>query len=369
MSTIRWHLTKNSVIVTFGTEPKPFDRESDVGKKIIDCIKNNKLEDIPSLIDVKKQIVDNSNYLFYVDGGEIFSYGEKLPSFMTEKIFDYIQNGINFIYLIKFWNNLKMNPSQHVRENLPLFLEANNYTITQDGYFIAYKRVNFNFKDFWTGKMDNSPGKIVEEDRSIVDSDPNKDCSKGLHIAPYDYAKDFYQGSKGVMIELLVNPMDVIAIPYNYHHQKSRVCRYVVLRDISEKPEFKETSDISFVIVDGKLQFSNKVINDNEKEKDNITEKPKSIINTKINLEDTTKNKFLLKLGNYQYSYNLFTEGAVTRLGVNYIHVKPSKYPLAFTRTWGMDIVKVEKYLKDNQNEYNYIVYLKSGSIVHVFKL
>jgi bifunctional DNA-binding transcriptional regulator/antitoxin component of YhaV-PrlF toxin-antitoxin module len=65
--------------------------------------------------------------------------------------------------------------------------------------------------------------------RSEVDDDPAVTCSRGLHVAAFPYARDFYPNGK--MMEVKVNPMDVVAVPDDYNAQKMRVCKYVVLRE------------------------------------------------------------------------------------------------------------------------------------------
>jgi hypothetical protein len=63
-------------------------------------------------------------------------------------------------------------------------------------------------------------------DRSQVDDDPNNTCSYGLHVGAWDYVKGF---NNGVILEVEVNPEDVVTIPYDYDSQKMRVCKYKVL--------------------------------------------------------------------------------------------------------------------------------------------
>ncbi len=84
-----------------------------------------------------------------------------------------------------------------------------------------------------TGTINNSVGSFVMMNRADVDSNPNQTCSTGLHVASYDYARSVY-GAFGVensdiLIEVKVNPRDVVAIPTDYNTQKMRVCQYEVV--------------------------------------------------------------------------------------------------------------------------------------------
>lgn len=349
---LHWHLTRDNIIITYEGKPRQFSVESEIGEKILELIKTDKISEILNIIDKKKLISDKSKNFFYVESGEIFSYGERVHPFIEKKIFTYIEKNIPFDYLIKFWNNLLKNPSAHVREHLPLFLEANDYTITQDGSFIAYKRVRSDFRDHYTGKMDNSPGKVVKLKRSEVDGDPNRDCSYGLHIAPFYYAKDHYMSGQGTLIEILVDPFHVVAIPYNYHAEKARVCQYVVLKEVHEKPEFEEVKNIevipvsNYVIKDGKIVIQNSPF---VKIKENCA--INGLVNMEIETTDTVKDH--IKIGNYKYDI-LELNGASVPLYAK--RIKPSDRPKAITSKWGLSIKNVYKYKTKNASVYDYYV-------------
>ena len=122
------------------------------------------------------------------------------------------------------------------------FLQHNGHPLTEDGCFIAYRSVKENFKDHHTGSIDNSPGKFVEMDRSTVDDNPDNTCSSGLHVASYDYASGFGYDNKK-LVEVKVNPKDVVAVPRDYDGTKMRVCRFQVIREcdgIKEAPHYEE---------------------------------------------------------------------------------------------------------------------------------
>lgn len=69
-------------------------------------------------------------------------------------------------------------------------------------------------------------GATVEMPRDKVDSSGKVECSVGLHVGNYEYAKWFNQNTKGETIGLvLVSPEDIISVP-DYAFDKYRVCRY-----------------------------------------------------------------------------------------------------------------------------------------------
>ncbi len=113
------------------------------------------------------------------------------------------------------------------------FLEHNGHPLTEDGCFIAYRGVTDDFRDCRTRSIDNSVGSVVEMPREQVDDNPNNTCSYGLHVACFNYAEGF--GPK--LIEVKVNPKDVVCVPEDYEGTKMRVCRYEVVNESDNRPK------------------------------------------------------------------------------------------------------------------------------------
>ena len=64
----------------------------------------------------------------------------------------------------------------------------------------------------------------------MVEDDPTKACSQGLHIASKEYARDY-----GNVVEVSVDPADIVIVVIWYANKKCRCCRYEVLTG-KEKP-------------------------------------------------------------------------------------------------------------------------------------
>ena len=122
------------------------------------------------------------------------------------------------------------NPSDHAIVELFDFMQHEHLPITDDGHFLAYKAVNKDFKDKWSGTFDNSVGNTVEVDRDNVDSNRNNGCSKGLHVGSLDYVKGYGSEDSGdQFLVVKVNPMDVVSVPHDSRYQKLRCCKYEVV--------------------------------------------------------------------------------------------------------------------------------------------
>jgi hypothetical protein len=68
-------------------------------------------------------------------------------------------------------------------------------------------------------------------DRKLCTVDRNITCSSGLHIGAWEYVHSF-TGTR--ILECLIDPIDVVSVPTDYHNQKMRVCRYKVIRDVTK---------------------------------------------------------------------------------------------------------------------------------------
>lgn len=135
--------------------------------------------------------------------------------------------------LTLFLEKLAENPSKTAWDETLLFMDANDFQITEDGDILGYKGVRENFTDMRTGTFDNRPGSIVSMPRHAVDDDRRVSCSHGLHVAAFGYARNF--GPQ--LLAVSVDPRDVVSIPYDYNNQKMRTCRYTVLAGLGDREE------------------------------------------------------------------------------------------------------------------------------------
>lgn len=169
------------------------------------------------------------------DGQDVvLLYNKPMPAALSEFTLQFVEQGFNTDFIERFWKNLCQNPSEESRESLYAFLEANNMTLTDDGCFIGYRAISSDWKDLRTGTMDNSIGSSPSMPRDEVDPNPENTCSRGLHIAAWDFAKGFgYSDYR--LVEVKVNPKDVVTVPPDYNNQKMRVCKFTVLNEVAEK--------------------------------------------------------------------------------------------------------------------------------------
>ena len=191
------------------------------------------------LQDIPLNVVTSSNGKITIGEDMQVHYGERIMhNALTRRMIDMMQEGFDVKPMVAFMENLMKNPSKTAVEELYEFLEKNNLPLTPDGYFLAYKRVRDDFKDFHSNTMDNSVGKVVEVPRNEVDDNRDHECSYGLHFCSLEYLKHFHGGT-GVIVLVKVNPADVVAFPKDYGYTKGRTAKYEVLA-IHSKGEDEE---------------------------------------------------------------------------------------------------------------------------------
>jgi hypothetical protein len=229
---ISWMITDQNVTVNYEGQSHTVKRSDALAERLIKALKENRDHEIPALVSASKRIETFSKGAFVVKDGRVQVNGADAPQVLSDKIVRFSNDGLPFQPLLRFAENLQKNPSFRAVNELFQFLEKNDHPITESGCFIAYKRVKEDFTDIYSGTFDNHPGEEPRVERNQVDEDANRTCSNGLHVANWNYAHTQY-GSKNsdtdIMLEVEVNPENVVAIPADYNQSKMRVCQYKVL--------------------------------------------------------------------------------------------------------------------------------------------
>ncbi|QXL90426.1 rIIB lysis inhibitor [Salmonella phage NINP13076] len=181
-----------------------------------------------------EKVIDLGPDLKLLDG-VLYWHGQKQESTLADRILNDIKNDTFDDRYVKFMQKLMHNPSYASVKMLYDFIQHNDLEILENGDVKAYKKITITTdgpRDSYTRKVPNYKGQIISMPRNMVEDNPNQTCSQGLHIASLEYAGGF--GGNG-LIEVAVNPADVVSVPYDYNQQKCRCCRYEVLTG-AEKP-------------------------------------------------------------------------------------------------------------------------------------
>lgn len=199
-------------------------------KKIKEALQNNDSKLIHELANPTQTLMDYTAPIgnIKIKNGQVYRNGELLHNVITTKILGLHRDGFPIDPMVKFLDNLMANPSKRAVEELYPFLERRGMPITEDGCFLGYKRVRENWMDWYSNKIDNSIGKIIEMERNLVSDNWMEKCDAGYHVGCIEYCRNFHQGSRMIIVK--VNPKDVVSVP-PCETTKLRTCRYEVLKE------------------------------------------------------------------------------------------------------------------------------------------
>ena len=228
----------SNITVVIGNKPHTINKSHITYDRVLNAIKASDWETVKDIIEPKKVVIEFGKGNVSVQGDKVFWKDREMHNALTKRMVAMIQDGFPVEPLVAFMDNLMDNPSKRAVNELYGFLEKNSLPITPDGHFLAYKKVKFDYKDCYTGTMDNGVGKVVEMERNEVDDDQNRTCSTGLHFCSREYLNHF--GGERIVI-VKINPRDVVSIPTDYDNSKGRACRYEVVDEID-----KEKADEAF---------------------------------------------------------------------------------------------------------------------------
>jgi len=206
-------------------------------------------------LDIKKQIKEFADGELKVENGSVYYYGTQLHGKVVDKLLELLESGLKLgSPFVKFVKNLLDNPSNNSVEELYDFLSYKSLPIDDDGYVIGYKGV---CSDGWSksgnthtivlqgevnerGQIMNRVGDTIEVQRRSVDDNRQNQCSHGLHIGSFDYAKSW--ASDGQLLLVRFNPADAVSVPQDAECQKLRVCKYEILEEVEveDDSEIKE---------------------------------------------------------------------------------------------------------------------------------
>lgn len=199
-------------------------------EKVKSSLKTATEDQILDLIDLKTVLAKmNKNADIKFKDGFIYADGKLVSSALAERYLQMVTEGFPVESYEKFIKNVYKNPSEESVKDLYTFLEACSLPITEDGCFLAYKRIRSDWTDCHTGKISNKIGTVVKMPRKDVDSNRNQTCSHGLHVCSLSYLKDF-SGDRTVVVK--VNPRDVVSVPTDYRAAKMRCCQYEVMEEL-----------------------------------------------------------------------------------------------------------------------------------------
>lgn len=238
----------NIVVFVTGNAPLVAHESHPHFEAILDGARNGD-ESVIDLFDIAKTASEKFQRLserITTAHGRLYLDGVEVNNALTEQVLRFMEAGVeDWRSLVAFFENVQSNPNEHSREQLYNWLSQEDFTITRTGMIVGYKGVRPTGDGFEsinigraivngqveTGRIPQNFGDVVEMPRSEVQWDPSVGCHTGLHVGTYDYASGFAQGA---LLEVHVNPRDVVSVPTDCNWAKVRCCRYLVVGTIDQ---------------------------------------------------------------------------------------------------------------------------------------
>ena len=211
-----------------GRKPFTMPKNHKLYNKFEEAVKANNVEETLDIIDLAARASKYMEGKVSIIDGEVFYGPQAVHGVIADYILSLLGEGEDATPMLKFLENIMDNPSTTSREELFLFLQANNMPITEDGRFIAYKWVNAEMWDVHTGSTNlHEIGGVYSMERKHVNDDRRETCSSGLHVCSPGYSKF---GERLLLVA--VNPAHVVSVPYDYNNSKMRVEQYQVIEEV-----------------------------------------------------------------------------------------------------------------------------------------
>lgn len=227
----------NSIIVVLNNKRYEANQTHPRFNEIKDAITTKQYDILPGLFSVTNTIQTfvGEDSKVEIKNGKIYWNNEEIHNYLTTRILQTIKEKLPYEPLMRFFEKVMVSTQYSVRNELFQFLEYAKLPITEDGDFLAYKKVRHDYKSIYDGETPNEIGTRVEMPRGNVNDDRNITCSYGLHFCSHSYLRHFGSSNNDDTRVLIVkiNPADVVAIPNDYNNTKGRACGYEIIGELS----------------------------------------------------------------------------------------------------------------------------------------
>lgn len=234
-------------VIVSGDHPKFNDILSESAEARPNVDRLRELADTTVLVSTKFEALTDR---ITTRNGKLYFDGDELDTALTQKILSMLDEGDeDWEAFVNFMDKLYLNPNPAARDAFYGWLSARPFGITPDGNVVGYKRVKsyegegeadyqswhegpavVNGEEYTggAGGVPQSVGDVVEKPRSSVDNSTRDECSDGLHVGTYEFARS-NRSYGSTVLRLIVNPRDVVGVPTEVGGSaKFRCCRYEI---------------------------------------------------------------------------------------------------------------------------------------------
>lgn len=228
-----WTVTNSGVTIYTDGQTYQLPASDSAFPAVIECIKAQDWEGAISEMDRVGKVNSFGAGKVVVKNGCVYYRNQVVQNVIVDRILSFISKGLPVEPLVAFLENCMGSDSFIVVNELYLFLEDNELPLTEDGAFLAYRRVDANYMSMHANPdgthTRNMVGDVVDMPRNQVNPDRDQTCERGLHFCSRSYLPHYGSTSNGDRTMVVkIWPKDVIAIPSDYNNQKGRCCAYEV---------------------------------------------------------------------------------------------------------------------------------------------
>lgn len=189
---------------------------------------------IADLVDIPQFIAKVTEGRVKIGDNAVYFDDEEVHGVIAKRLLDMLGQGFNISPLARFLDRLMSNPIPTAADELYLWMEQSELPLTDDGCFLAFKKVKDDYKSYHDGQTDNSIGSklpLLSEDH--YDTDRRRICSSGYHFCSFSYLHSYY-GDEGRVVICKIAPEDVVSIPRGYNNAKGRAKTYEIIGEVPE---------------------------------------------------------------------------------------------------------------------------------------
>lgn len=191
-------------------------------------------ERIAGLVDIPTFIAKVTEGRVKISDTEVYFDDKPVHGVIASRLLSMLSQGFNVRPLARFLERIRSNTIPTAEDEMYLWMEGSNLPLTDDGCFLAFKKVQDDYKSYHDGKTDNSIGtKLPLLDASNYDTNRYRTCSSGYHFCSFKYLSSYY-GDRGRVVICKVAPEDVVSIPSDYGNAKGRAKTYEIIGEVPE---------------------------------------------------------------------------------------------------------------------------------------
>ena len=213
------------------------------------------VENIRDLVDIRRFVARVTEGRVQISDDTVMFDGKKVHGVIADNLLRLLNDGMDVRPLARFLERVSQNPIISARDEIYLFLESGNMVLTDDGCFLAFKKVKADFSSSHTDKNGNKVynhiGTVVSMPIDECDTNRSETCSSGLHFCSFQYLPSFGVGGESRVVVLKIAPEDVVAIPNDYNNSKGRAWKYAVIGEVPESECEHVFSNVSVVTAYG----------------------------------------------------------------------------------------------------------------------